>query len=344
MSLVFNGTYTEVHHQYFRMVDLLTCHFEKGLRTLNPCAAPHVPNRVEEFNTSCMPLWINKGKVFGKFKPAEKDKKQHTNKYSVLDDEDINQCTNETGVVHGIAENIVIKEENDTLKKQLQEITDQYEIEKMTYDVNIVKDGKIETLEEKYDVELVTNDTLMALLKSLNDDHVKSQQESDKIIKSLKYDIVMKKNKLKDELDTVRGLNNQYKKQMKQSAKEKKENEIKCKEMKSKMTEIEAQMELFQDTLNHNEELERMSDKYRSRLKEYEKKIKEKEKDIGRLEKDKKHEELQCKELKCKCDRLEQGYNLRKFIEPVLAMQTPEERRETQQKMKIPNRQRSKFK
>ena len=87
-----------------------------------------------------------------------------------------------------------------------------------------------------------------------------------------------------------------------------------------------------------------MSDQYRSRLKEYEKKIKEKEKDIGRLEKDKKHEELQCKELKCKCDRLEQGCDLRKFIEPVLAMQTPEERRETQQKMKIPNRQRSKFK
>ena len=134
-------------------------------------------------------------------------------------------------------------------------------------DVNIVKDGKIETLEEKHDVELVTNDTLMALFESMNDDHLKSQQESDKIIKSLQYDIVMKKKKLKDELDTVRGLNTQCKKQIKQSAKEKKENEIKCKEMKSKMTEIEAQMELFQDTLNHNEELERMSDQHWSRLK-----------------------------------------------------------------------------
>ena len=48
MSLVFDGTHTEVHHQYFRMVDLLMHHFEQGLRTLNPHAAPHVPNRVEE--------------------------------------------------------------------------------------------------------------------------------------------------------------------------------------------------------------------------------------------------------------------------------------------------------
>ena len=103
-------------------------------------------------------------------------------------------------------------------------------------------------------------------------------------------------------------------------------------------------MELFQDTLNHNEELERMSNQCRSRLKECENKIKEKEKDIGRLEKDKKYDKLQHKELKCKCDALEHGCYVLKFEKPMLATQTPEERRATQQKMKIPNRQRSKFK
>ena len=45
---MFAGTHTEVHHQCFRMVDLLMRHFEQGLRTLNPCAEPCVPNRVEE--------------------------------------------------------------------------------------------------------------------------------------------------------------------------------------------------------------------------------------------------------------------------------------------------------
>ena len=83
-------------------------------------------------NASCVPLLINKGKVFGKFKSVEKDRKLYANKHSVLDDEDASHCTNETGIVYGIAEKIATKEENDTLKQQSQEITNQYEIEKMT--------------------------------------------------------------------------------------------------------------------------------------------------------------------------------------------------------------------
>ena len=46
----------------------------------------------------------------------------------------------------------------------------------------------------------------------------------------------------------------------------------------------------------------------KSKEKEYEKKLKEKEKDIVRLEKGNKHNTLQCKELKRKCDILECGH------------------------------------
>ena len=45
---MFAGTCTEVHHQCFRMVDLLINYFEQEHKTLNPCAAPCVPNGVEE--------------------------------------------------------------------------------------------------------------------------------------------------------------------------------------------------------------------------------------------------------------------------------------------------------
>ena len=65
----------------------------------------------------------------------------------------------------------------------------------------------MEIFDEKYDVELVTNDALTALLESLNEEHLKAQQDSNKIIKTLKYDIVMKKEKLKEELKTERKLN-----------------------------------------------------------------------------------------------------------------------------------------
>lgn len=113
-------------------------------------------------NASCMPLWINKGKVFGKFKPVEKDQKPYVNKCSALDNEDASQCTNETGIVYGIAENIAIKEENDTLKQQLQKITDHYEIEKMT--LHEIKEH-LKHAEEVYDAVIKEGDNKISSLK-----------------------------------------------------------------------------------------------------------------------------------------------------------------------------------
>ena len=152
----------------------------------------------------------------------------------------------------------ILKDNDEIQQNETEKLSHTYvekQEKKETIDKIIGKDNNMEIFNEKYDVELVTNDALIALLESLNEEHLKAQQDSNKIIKTLKYDIVMKKEKLKEELKTARKLNDQYKNQLQKNTNEKKEYEKKYSEMKSKMTEIEAQMLLFQDTLNHNEEL-----------------------------------------------------------------------------------------
>ena len=52
MSLVFLGSYTAFHHQYFKMVDMLIHHFDMNMKKLNPCTKPYKPKKeVEEVNT-----------------------------------------------------------------------------------------------------------------------------------------------------------------------------------------------------------------------------------------------------------------------------------------------------
>ena len=77
----------------------------------------------------------------------------------------------------------------------------------MTKDNKYDIENTCKRLEENYDAELITNDALMVLIESLNEDHVKIQHESNNVIKSLKHSIVMKKEKMKEEVNTLRGLN-----------------------------------------------------------------------------------------------------------------------------------------
>ena len=43
MSLVFAGSCTAFHHQYFKMVDILMHYFEQNMHSLNPSAKPYAP-------------------------------------------------------------------------------------------------------------------------------------------------------------------------------------------------------------------------------------------------------------------------------------------------------------
>ena len=53
MSLVFVGSCTAIHHQCFKMVDMLIHHFEMNMKKLNPCAKPYEPKKeVEEVNAN----------------------------------------------------------------------------------------------------------------------------------------------------------------------------------------------------------------------------------------------------------------------------------------------------
>jgi len=168
-------------------------------------------------------------------------------------------------------------------------------------------------------IQLVTNDALTALLQSLNEDQVKAQQESHKIIQKLKYDIVIKKNKLKEELKTVSLLNEHYKHQIQKSANEKREHEKKHSSMKSKVTEMEAQMLLFQDTLAQNDELQRKNDQYQDqkdemqrlcdqyllKIQDHQEKMREKDTEISKLTKEHEIDQATLEKLKEQNEQLD---------------------------------------
>lgn len=182
-----------------------------------------------------------------------------------------------------------------------------------------LKENKTEILDDKYDIELVTNDALTALLQSLNEDQVIAQQESHKIIQKLKYDIVIKKNKLKEELKTVSLLNEHYKHQIQKSANEKREHEKKHSSMKSKVTEMEAQMLLFQDTLAQNDELQRKNDQYQDqkdelqrlcdqyllKIQDHQEKMREKDTEISKLTKEHEIDQATLEKLKEQNEQLD---------------------------------------
>ena len=48
MSLVFVGQYTNFHHQYFKMVEILIYDYKQNMQSLNPCAIPYAPKEQKE--------------------------------------------------------------------------------------------------------------------------------------------------------------------------------------------------------------------------------------------------------------------------------------------------------
>ena len=243
--------------------------------------------------------------VSGQYKP----KKQRSfswdigyeNRYDILNDNDELQ-PNEIDISH----------HTDNGNKEKKETADK---------IISTNEIKMEILDEKYDVELVTNDALTALLESLNEDHVKAQQESTKTIEKLQYDSVIKKDRLKKELKTVRQLNDHYKDQLQKNTNEKREYEKKCSSMKSKVTEMEAQMLLFQDTLTQNDELQRENDQYQHQIKENECKIKklelvisEKDNEMKKTAKEQEKDKSQIEKLTKKISELKYNVGLYEFI------------------------------
>ena len=228
----------------------------------------------------------------------------------------------------------------------------------MKEEVKTKDENKIfEQLEENYEVELVTNDALTSLVESLNNDHIQAQDKSNKIIKSLRYDIIIKKDRMKKELDTVRSLNDNFRNQInkgvmekKKLASKKKEIEKECKEMKSKTTSLEAQLMMLQETLEQKEEVQRLCDQYLSKIQDYKKQLSDKDLDIKKLTKEQEIDKTKLAKLTKECDEVKIQNEELEFRVAHADLLSPEQQKSygeifrARLKEKEQNRQRSRYK
>ena len=230
----------------------------------------------------------------------------------------------------------ILKDNDDDFKQILTKDTcrDYIDKEKIneTNDEIIQKEDNLKIMEEQYDVELVTNDALTALLESLNEEHVQKQQESNKIISSLKYDIVIKKDRFKKELDTVRSLNDSYKKQIKKGVterkeleSEKKEMEKKYKAMMSETSSMEAQLMMFQETLEQKDDLQRLCDQYLSKIHDQKKQMSDKDMDINRLKNEKETDKTEFLKLTKKYEKVKRENDVKDWYGREFKSLSPEE-------------------
>ena len=142
MSLVFTGSYTEFHRQYFKMVEIMTHHFEQNMHGLNPHARPYVPTDSreegsvendavsEEENDIKTQQHQNKksinndkltheGRIFRSIRKnepnlkIEKAKIINTNKYDVLNDLEIQECAKNNEKVENLQELKNIEKKNE---------------------------------------------------------------------------------------------------------------------------------------------------------------------------------------------------------------------------------------